>query len=442
MPPALLALSLGAFAIGTSEFVASGLLPEVSTAFAVSIPAAGYLSTVYALSVVVGAPVLAMLGARIARQRILLGLMGLFVLGNLVAASAPTFDVLLAGRVLAALAHSAFFGIGSIVAAGLVAPRRKTAAIAVMFAGLGAANIAGVPLGTLLAQQFGWRWTFAAVTVIGLLAMVGVSRLVPADAAVSVGAGVPVRSEAAAFRDVQVLLAMALAFLSIGALFATITYVAPVLTDVAGYDPASVVWLLALLGVGMVAGNLLGGHLGDRALMPVLCWSLAALTAALAAFSVTAHGKLSAAVTLVLIGGAAFTTIPTTQKRVLDLAVGAPTLASAMVIAAANAGGALATWLGGLVLDAGLDATSPAWVGTGLASSALVLALVSAGLDRRRIEPGSTGPMTHTPPDARPSNASCLEAHKPDGLSAHEYSGRPQFTTTEGSRPGFQPSAR
>ncbi|WP_063764776.1 MFS transporter [Streptomyces sp. NRRL F-5053] len=398
MPPALFALALGAFSIGTTEFVASGVLPEVSTAFTVSVSTAGYLSTCYALGVLVGAPVLALLGTRLAQQRMLLGLLGLFVLGNLVCACAPGFGVLLAGRVVAAMAHSAFFGIGSIVAARLVAPQRQTAALSVVFAGLATANIAGVPLSTLTAQQLGWRWTFAAVAALGLLSMAGVSRLVPTDSPARTP--VPVRSEVAALGDTQVLLAMALALLSIGAMFATITYVAPMLTDVTGYGPAAVIWLLVLLGAGMTLGNLVGGRLGDRALMPVLCWALVTLTAASALFSLTAHSRVSAAVTLVVIGGAAFATVPTTQKRVLDLAVEAPTLASAMVIGAANLGCALATWLGGLVLDAGLSPTSPSWVGAGLAGSALLLALVSAELDRRRPEPQGMLRTQHAPPAA------------------------------------------
>lgn len=383
MPLALLALALGAFGIGTTEFVIMGLLPEVAGDFGVSVPTAGYLTTGYALGVVVGAPLLAVLGTRFARKRMLMLLMGLFIVGNLVSALAPVFGVMLAGRVIASLAHGAFFGIGSIVAAGLVAPHRKAAAISMMFTGLTVANVVGVPMGTMIGQQFGWRVTFAAVAGLGVLGLAGIAALVPQDDGGQGARGARIRGELAAFRNAQVLLAMAMTVLGFGGVFAAITYVAPMMTGATGYAGSSVTWLLVLFGLGMVIGNLAGGRFADRALLPMLCTALAALALALALFAFTAYDKVAAAVTLPLIGAFGFATVPPLQKRVLDQTADAPTLAAAVNIGAFNLGNALAAWLGGLALDAGAGPTSPNWVGALLAASALVLALFSGFLERR-----------------------------------------------------------
>jgi DHA1 family inner membrane transport protein len=389
MPLALLALAVGAFGIGTTEFVIMGLLPEVANGFGVSVPTAGYLTTGYALGVVVGAPLLAVLGVRVPRKRMLMLLMGLFVVGNVVSATAPVFDVMLAGRVIASLTHGAFFGIGSIVAAGLVAPQRKAAAISMMFTGLTVANVVGVPAGTMLGQELGWRVTFAAVAGLGVLGLLGIAALVPAeraggpDGAGESAGGSRIRGELAAFRNVQVLLAMAMTVLGFGGVFAAITYIAPMMTDAAGYAGSAVTWLLVLFGLGMVAGNLVGGRLADRALMPLLFTALSALALVLALFVFTAYDKVAAAVTIPLVGAFGFATVPPLQKRVLDQTADAPTLASAVNIGAFNLGNALAAWLGGIVLDAGAGPTSPNWVGALLAVTALALAVLSALLERR-----------------------------------------------------------
>ncbi|MFJ2771570.1 MFS transporter [Streptomyces sp. NPDC087300] len=380
MPLALLALAIGAFGIGTTEFVIMGLLPEVAGDFDVSIPTAGFLVTGYALGVVLGAPLMTVLGTKISRKRMLMLLMGLFIAGNLLSAVAPVFGVMLAGRVVASLAHGAFFGIGSVVAAELVAPEKKAGAIAMMFTGLTVANVVGVPLGTLVGQTLGWRMTFAIVAGLGVIGLVGIAKLVPD---LPKPEGVRLRHELAAFRNVQVLLAMAMTVLGFGGVFAAVTYLAPMMTDVAGYADSSVTWLLVLFGLGMVAGNLIGGKFADRALMPLLYISLGSLAVVLAFFTLTAHNKIAAAVTITLIGALGFATVPPLQKRVLDQASGAPTLASAVNIGAFNLGNALSAWLGGIVIAAGLGYTAPNWVGATLAASALVLAVVSAALERR-----------------------------------------------------------
>ncbi|PKV86773.1 MFS transporter [Streptomyces sp. TLI_146] len=380
MPLALLALAIGAFGIGTTEFVIMGLLPEVADTFDVTIPMAGYLVTGYALGVVLGAPLMTVLGTRISRKRMLMLLMGFFIIGNVLSAVAPVFGLMLAGRIVASLAHGAFFGIGSVVAADLVAPEKKAGAIAMMFTGLTVANVIGVPLGTLVGQQIGWRTTFFIVAALGVVGLLGVAKLVPD---MPKAEGVRLRHEIAAFRNVQVLLAMAMTVLGFGGVFAAITYITPMMTHVTGYADGSVTWLLVLFGLGMVAGNLIGGRFADRALMPMLYVSLSGLATVLALFTLTAHDKTASAVTVFLIGALGFATVPPLQKRVLDQAAGAPTLASAVNIGAFNLGNALSAWLGGLVIAAGLGYTAPNWVGAALAASAVVLAVVSSALERR-----------------------------------------------------------
>ncbi|MFC3505497.1 MFS transporter [Micromonospora krabiensis] len=384
MPLALLALAIGAFGIGTTEFVIMGLLPQVAHDFGVSIPTGGLLVTGYALGVLVGAPLMTILGTKIPRKRMLMLLMGLFIAGNLLSAFAPSFAVMLIGRVVASLAHGAFFGIGSVVAADLVAPQRRAGAIAMMFTGLTVANVVGVPLGTLVGQSAGWRVTFGIVAAIGVVGLLGVARLVPD---VPKPQGVRLRHEVAALRNTQVLLAMAMTVLGFGGVFAAITYIAPMMTHVAGFSDGSVTWLLVLFGLGMVGGNLVGGRFADRALMPMLYVSLGALAVVLGLFTLTAHDKVAAAVTVTLIGALGFATVPPLQKRVLDQAQGAPTLASAVNIGAFNLGNALSAWLGGLVISAGLGYTAPNWVGALLAAGALVLAVLSAALERRNRSP-------------------------------------------------------
>ncbi|WP_335938936.1 MFS transporter [Streptomyces sp. PTD5-9] len=380
MPLALLALAIGAFGIGTTEFVIMGVLPQVAGDFGVTIPAAGWLVSGYALGVVFGAPLLTVLGTKVSRKKMLMFLMALFVIGNALSAFAPSFGVMLIGRVVASLAHGAFFGIGSVVAAGLVAPEKKASAISLMFMGLTVANIVGVPGGTYIGQAAGWRVTFVIVAALGVLGFLGVAKLVPETGRPE---SVTVRTEFAAFRNVQVWLAMAMTVLGYGGVFAAITYITPMMTEVAGYTEGAVTWLLVLFGIGMFLGNLLGGRFADRRLMPMLLTTLAALTAALLLFTATAHNKVLAALTLSLIGALGFATVPPLQKWVLDQASAAPTLASAANIGAFNLGNALAAWLGGVTIAAGLGYTSPNWVGAILSGTALLLALLAARLHRR-----------------------------------------------------------
>ncbi|MEH6375078.1 MFS transporter [Streptomyces sp. KLMMK] len=391
MPLALLALAIGAFGIGTTEFVTSGLLPEVADEFGVSIPTAGYLTTGYALGVVIGAPILAVLGSRVPRKKMLMALMGLFVAGNVLSAVAPAFGVMLAGRIVASFAHGAFFGIGAIVAAGLVAPQKKAAAIAMMFTGLTVANVVGVPMGTMVGQSAGWRVTFFLIAGLGVLAVLGIAALVPQQPRPE---QTRISGELAAFRNPQVLLAMAMTVLGFGGVFTMTTYFTPMMTDAAGFASSSVTWLLVLFGLGMVAGNLVGGRFADRALMPMLLTALGGLAIALALLPLATHDKIATAVVVPLIGALGFATVPPLQKRVLDQTADAPTLASAVNIGAFNLGNAIAAWLGGLVISAGFGYTAPNWVGAAMAASALALALLSAALERRTGARGAVGALS------------------------------------------------
>ncbi|GHJ96294.1 MULTISPECIES: MFS transporter [Streptomyces] len=399
MPLALLALAIGAFGIGTTEFVIMGVLPQVAGDFGVTIPTAGWLVSGYALGVVIGAPLLTVLGTRVSRKKMLMFLMGLFIAGNALSAVAPGFGLMLTGRIVASLAHGAFFGIGSVVAANLVAPQKRASAISLMFMGLTVANIVGVPGGTYIGQVAGWRVTFVLVAALGVIGLLGVAKLVPETGRPE---SVSVRGEFAAFKNAQVWLAMAMTVLGYGGVFAAITYITPMMTTVTGYTEGAVTWLLVLFGVGMFLGNLLGGKFADRALMPMLFTALAALTAALLLFTVTAHDKVLAAITLSLIGALGFATVPPLQKWVLDHASAAPTLASAANIGAFNLGNALAAWLGGVVIAAGLGFTAPNWVGAILSGTALLLAFLAAHLDRRarRASRVVTGSATAEPAPA------------------------------------------
>ncbi|MFC9693463.1 MFS transporter [Kribbella sp. NPDC056951] len=381
MPAALLALAIGAFGIGTTEFVIMGLLPEVATDFGVSIPSAGLLISGYALGVVVGAPLLTAIGSKVSRKTVLIALMGVFIAGNLLAALAPTYGVLMTGRIVAALAHGAFFGVGSVVAASLVPKAKQASAIALMFTGLTVANVLGVPGGTALGQQFGWRSTFWAVTALGVIGLLGIVFLVPRQ---DTAEGPGLRVELAVFKNVQVWLALAMTALGFAGVFASFTYIAPMMTEVAGFSAGAVTWLLVLFGGGLVVGNLLGGKAADRSLMPSLYLALAVMAAVLVVFVFTAHAKLPAAITIALFGAAGFATVAPLQKRVMDKAAGAPALASAANIAAFNLGNAIGAYLGGLTISHGLGYTAPNWVGAGLALAGLSVAVLSGALDHRR----------------------------------------------------------
>jgi DHA1 family inner membrane transport protein len=377
---ALLALAIGAFGIGTTEFLMMGLLPEVAAEFQISIPSAGHLISGYALGVVFGAPLLTAASVKWPRRNVLIGLMVVFTAGNLLAAMASSYEMLLAARVLTGLPHGAFFGIGSVVAAGMVGPDRRATAISMMFAGLTVANVVGVPADTLLSQYVGWRATFGVLAVIGVASVAAIALLVPQPAQ---AAPTQLSREIAAFGRPQVWLALAVGTLGFGGVFAAYSYIEPMMTNVAGYSPMAVDLLLALFGLGMTVGNLVGGRLADRALMPSLYGAVGGLGLVLALFVVTAHNQLAAAVTIFLIGATGMACVPIIQTRIMEKARDAPTLAAAANHSAFNLANAAGAFLGGRAIGAGLGWTSPDWVGAILAAGGLALALLSGALDRR-----------------------------------------------------------
>lgn len=383
MPLALLALALGGFGIGLTEFVIMGLLPEVAASFDVSEPVAGYLISGYAVAVAVGAVALTAAVTRLDRKRVLIGLMVLFIVGNLLSATAPTYGVMLTGRIVAALCHGAFFGIGAVVATGLVAPERRAGAVATMFAGLTTANVLGVPFGTLLGQQLGWRSTFWAITAIGVIALAGVVVLVPGAQARDGAPAASLRTELAAFREPQVWWSVVLTVLGYGGMFGAFTYIAFTLTDVSGFAASTVPWLLVVFGAGMFAGNLAGGRAADRSVTRTLAWVLVALAAVLVVFALTAGSRPLTVVWLVLMGAAGFATVPALQMRIMRHAAGAPTLASGANIAAFNIGNALGAWVGGVTIGAGLGYTSPIWAGAAITVLGLVALLAATAHERR-----------------------------------------------------------
>ena len=386
MPLGLLALAIGGFGIGLTEFVIMGLLPEVAADFGVTEQAAGWLISGYALSVVVGALGLTALTTKLPRKPVLVGLLVLFIIGNVVTALAADYSAAMIGRVLSALTHGAFFGIGSVVAASLVAPEKRAGAIAIMFTGLTAANVLGVPLGTFLGQQLGWRSTFWAISIVGVIALIGIVLLVPA--ARGPLEQVSLRRELGAFRSGQVWLSLLITVLAFGGMFGAFTYIAYTLTDVSGFAPGAVPWLLVLFGVGLFAGNAIGGRLADRAIDRTLVVFIAALVVVLAFFALFATSQWATIVALVLMGGFGFGTVPALQSRVMTYAGDAPTLASSANIGAFNVGNALGAWAGGLGIAAGLGYVSPIWIGAGITAVGLVVALVAAGTaDRIVVRP-------------------------------------------------------
>ncbi|MEU1913942.1 MFS transporter [Streptomyces massasporeus] len=390
MPSGLIALALGGFGIGLTEFLIAGLLPQVASSFAVSEAAAGWLISGYALSVAVGAIALTAATARLPRKHILVGLVALFVIGNLLSAVAPNYQVMLLGRIVAALCHGSFFGIGSLVARSLVAPEKKSQAVAVMFAGLTVANVLGVPFGALVGERWGWRAAFWAVTAIGLLALAGIAALVPswagrvrpaAAAGRAAGAGAErmppggLAQQLRAFRSWQVWLTLLATALSYGGMFGAFSYIAYTFTEVSGFASEDVAWLLMVYGVGLVVGNLVGGRAADRDRALVL--ALLGLALTLALFGLLAESGTASVVLVFLMGVTGFASVPGMITRVTDFAHGAALAASANV-SASNVGNALGAWLGGVAISAGLGYTAPLYVGAGIVLMSVAVMVVAA----------------------------------------------------------------
>lgn len=392
MPAGLIALALGGFGIGLTEFVITGLLPEVAADYGVTETTAGWLVTGYALAVIVGALGLTAATTRLPRKPVLLGLLVLFIVGNTLSAIAPTYEVMMSGRVIAALCHGAFFGIGSVVAANMVERSKRASAVALMFTGLTASNVLGVPFGTFLGQALGWRSTFWAIVVIGVVALVGVLVLVPTVRATETPS---LARELGAFRSGQVWLSLGMTVLGYGGMFGAFTYIAYTLTSVSGFPSSAVPWLLVVFGVGLFVGNFVGGKLAARSIDRTLLVVLVALTVVLGLFALVATSPVLTVIALVLMGAFGFATVPALQTRVMQYADHAPTLASGANIAAFNLGNALGAWIGGLTIAAGLGYTSPIWAGAGITLAAVALTLVAMGAVRRGRSRGA-GELTST----------------------------------------------
>jgi DHA1 family inner membrane transport protein len=379
MPKSLLALAVAAFGIGTSEFVIMGLLPDLAKSFSVSIPKAGVLVSAYALSVTFGSPLIALLLARTGRKRALLLLMGIFVTGNLLCALAPNYELLLGARVLTALCHGAFFGIGSVVATNLAPYNQRTQAVTLMFSGLMIANVLGVPAGTALGQAFGWRAAFLALIPVGLIALAALYRMVPEQPAEAVD----LRNEFRAVIRPQVQLVLSLSTISSTALFCVFTYIAPMLESITHLSPHAVTWVLVLFGASITVGNFLGGRLGDWKPMPLVITGLVLLIAIHLAMPL-AMPHVAPAVVLVFVWGLVyFCAIAPLQARIVEQARGAPNLASTLNQGAFNLGNALGAGLGGLVLTAGYGYLTLPFASAAVAAVCLAVAMVTVLVEKR-----------------------------------------------------------
>lgn len=385
MPIALLALTLSAFAIGTTEFVIVGLLPTVAADLAISLPSAGLLVSLYALGVAIGAPVLTALTGRLPRKRLLLALMALFTAGNLLAWLAPTYESLVAARILMGLAHGVFFSIGSTIATGLVPREKAASAIAVMFTGLTVALVTGVPLGTFIGQHFGWRETFLAVSALGVIAFIGSALFVPSNIAHKAPASL--LQQARVLGQPRLLLVYATTAIGYGGTFIPFTYLASILTEVSGLEASAVGWVMLVYGISVAVGNLWGGRLADRlGPIPALRIIFALLAAVLLLLQFTAPHPWLAVATVLLWGAVAFGNVPGLQVYVVKQAErvtpDAVDVASGLNIAAFNLGIAGAAWAGGLIVTH-LGLIHTPWIGALVVLVSLALTHLSGVLDRR-----------------------------------------------------------
>jgi len=377
---ALVALALGGFAIGTTEFVTMGVLPDIADGVGVDIPSAGHVISVYALGVVVGAPVIAALSARLPRRALLVGLMTAFLVGNVLTALAPGYPTLLVARFLSGLPHGAYFGVASLVAASLVAPHLRGRAVSSVLLGLAAAMLTGVPAATYLGQQLGWRSAYWTVVLLAAVTVAAVLAVVPSAPG---RRDATVRGELGALRRPQVLLTLAVGIVGFGGMFALYSYIAPVVTDVAELSRGTVPWVLLAYGAGGVVGTALGGRLADWALFRSLVATLVSLLVLLALVALTSPWAPALFVGVFLVSIAASSLAICLQMRLMETAGDAQMLGAALNHSALNLANALGAWLGGLVIAAGLGYRAPSWVGAGLAAAGLVPLAVSATLRRR-----------------------------------------------------------
>ena len=378
---AIISLAMGGVGIGVTEFTMMGLLKEVEQGLRISTPEAGHLISAYAMGVVVGAPLLAAVGARLPRKHLALGLVLFFTLANLTSFLAPDYGTMLVSRFAAGLPHGAFFGVAAVIAASLVPPTRRGWAISMVMAGLSISNVVGVPFATWLGQTYGWRLLFVLVGFIGLVTLAMVWRFVPFEAAHPEAS---IARELGALKRAQVWLAILIGVVGFGGFFATYTYIAHTMTMVAGIPESLIPVVVALYGLGMVAGNIVGGRIADRSVMGTLYRVLPAIAVALVVYAVAAHWAWSALAMVFVVGAAGSMLIPALQTRLLDASPDAPSLASSLNHAALNVANALGAFLGGLVIAFGWGYVAPALVGAVLAVLGFGVALLSGALERRK----------------------------------------------------------
>ena len=385
MPLALWALTLSAFAIGTTEFVIVGLVPTIAQDLGVSLPSAGLLVSLYAVGVAIGAPLLTALTGRLPRKAVLLSLMALFVVGNLFAWQAPAYESLIIARLLTGLAHGVFFAIGSTMATSLVSKDKEASAIAIMFTGLTVALVTGVPLGTWIGQHFGWRATFLVVSLLGLIAFVGSAILVPKN--LKQAAPAKLREQLQVLMEPRLLLVYLITALGYGGTFTTFTYLAPILEQVTGFSPNAIALVLLVYGASVAVGNVWGGKLADSQ-GPVKALSIifSALTLVLLIFTFTASNAILAVLTILIWGAFAFGNVPGLQVYVVKLAQiytpNAVDVASGLNIAAFNIGIALGSLIGGLVVE-DMTLMDTSWIGALIVMLAIILTRISGRLDTR-----------------------------------------------------------
>ncbi|MDY6999474.1 MAG: MFS transporter [Actinomycetota bacterium] len=382
---AVFALALGGFGIGTTEFVAMGLLPEIATGLNISEPTAGHVISAYALGVVVGAPLIAAITARVPRRMLLLVLMAVFTLGNLASMAAPTYGTLIASRFLAGLPHGAYFGVAALVAAHLMGPAHRAKAVAHVMSGLTIATVLGVPMASWLGQVLGWRAAFGLVVGIGVVTLTALWFWLPAH--LQTMRPTSPMTELGALRRPQVWLAVLVGMIGFGGMFAVYTYITTTMTDVAGMPRPLVPVALMVFGLGMVVGNLVGGRLADGSVVRALYLSMGALSAVLAVFVLASHNPWTALLALFGIGASGSAVAPALQTRLMDVARDAQTLAAALNHSALNIGNATGAWVGGLVIAAGLGYTAPAAAGALLALAGIGVLTVSVLLQRRTPNP-------------------------------------------------------
>ena len=370
----LIALAVGAFGIGVTEFAPMGLLPVIASDLHVSIPAAGLLVSAYAMGVLIGAPLLTLTTGRIDRRTLLIALMGIFTLGTALSAMADGSWMLMAARFVTSFNHGAFFGVGSVVAASLVPPDKRAGAVAAMFTGLTVATIGGVPAATWVSEAIGWRTAFAGIAGVGAIAMLSLRLALPPLPAAGGG---DMRAELRVLKRGPVLMALALTTIGFGGVFTVFTYIVPILRDVTHGSTAYVTGMLMLFGVGATIGNALGGRLADRSVDRALKMMLAIMAVTLLAFTILMQWPLTAAVAILIWGIASFATVPPLQMRVMDAASDAPNLASAMNIGAFNLGNAIGAALGGGVIGAGWGLPIVAIAGATMAAAALMILLAA-----------------------------------------------------------------